>query len=1118
MINLYLKSTTILKLAFCGLLMCGAGSGAFAFQQPGGSQVPATQPVKVTGVVMDEKGNKIPGVTIFIQGTTRVSGTDDNGKFSLEVHPGAVLQFSYVGMKAQQKKIEGAQILNVILKTDEAQLGEVVVTGYNQTTTKRTTGSVAVLKADDLKGSPLKNIDQLLQGKVAGVSVMAVSGRPGESAKVRIRGTNTISGNAEPLWVVDGVPLQKDIPKISSSQVKTGDFNTLFTDGISGINPNDIESVTILKDASAAAIYGSRAAGGVIVVTTKRGVAGKMKVNYSTNFSAVMRPQRDGNLMNSREKLAWEQELWDEFSAKGFGSGGYYPTVGVVGMIRSGKGDFANMSKAEQDAYIDELGKTSTDWFGELFQNSLSQNHYLSLSGGKESHTYYLSFGYSNNNGLVKNTDFNRYNVSSKFNIKANERLSIGFISDLSFQTSNGPSMNTDPFKYAYFANPYEKPYNADGSYTKDQTYFNLKKINGGYDVSLPPSGFNIMREMNETSSQAKNFSGTATMDLTYRISNNFRFSGLASYSYTHNQTDNINGKSSYAAFQDRLFFDQFPSTRTYGSITQSSANNSSYTMRGQLMYDKDINSLHHISALAGSEIRGQYAKSVFAKRYGYDPLSGNASLPIPPQPDGDGKLNYDQFIAFANAVDGMAGQSIVEDAFASFYGSVDYSYNRKYIASFTTRTDGSNNFGNDQQFNPAWSVGLSWNVDQEPFMLPLQRVLSSLIVRVATGYTGNINKSVYPQLVMNYEQGFRKTYEDFYRMGRIQNAPNRDLRWEKTRDLKAAVDFGLFKDRIKGLVEVYTRTSKDLVTGVRVPSTTGFTEQKYNTSEVTNNGMEVTLSSLNIKTRDFSWRTSVNAAYNQNKLTRYVSPTGMIYGNNYVNYPLGAVFSGKLIGVDAETGIYRYQLRPDSDIKDEKDLRQADNYLFFLGTNNAPVTGGFSTGVTYKTWSLSVGGSYALGGKIVNKLLSPANSGVLERSGGEPIPTTYNDLYTNHLNVNRDRVNRWTANNPRTDGYPRIIDAYGERLYLDRINPTTSSITDVALLENVSYLRINSVALSYSLHPQLVKRMKLESVGFSCSVNNLFTFTNYSGIDPETPGAVYPISRSVSFGLSVGF
>lgn len=1078
--------------------------------------------VTVSGVIKDEQGNPLPGASVMAKAIRKGISTDSEGRFSTMVPKGSVLHISYVAMVTKEVIADRTKSVNVVLKSTDASLSEVVVTGYNQTTTRRITGSVSIVDGEELRNKPLQNVDKLLQGKVAGLAVSSVSGRPGQSASIRIRGTNTITGNAEPLWVVDGVPLQKDIPSISSSQIKAGDFNTIFSGGIAGINPNDIASVTVLKDASAAAIYGSRAAGGVIVVTTKRGEIGKMQVSYSTNASLTMAPQRDNNLMNSREKLAWEQQLWDQFSAPGFANKGYYPTIGLVGMVRSGKDQYAGLSKTEQDAVIAKAGESSTDWFNELFRNSFSQSHYLSFSGGTDKSTYYLSTGYSNNNGLVQKTSADRYNVNAKMNFTPSSKLSFGFITDLSYQTSKGPSTSQNLFEYAYYANPYEKPFNPDGSYRADNTYFNMKLLNGGgFDRLTPPNGINIFREINETSSIAKNFSGTVTGDISYKFNDNFKFVGIGSYSYTDNRNDNINGKNTNAAWDDRLYFDGISSKRTYGSIAQSSANNSSYLLRGQFQYDGVLGDKHNLSALAGSEIRRQQMKSLFTKRYGYDEITGNSSMPVPPKPINSDKIDYNDLVSYAAMMDGLAGQSLSEEAFASFYASVDYAYNKKYIASVTARTDGSNNFGSDQQFNPAWSFGLSWNADQESFFKYLEPVFSSLSFRLSTGYTGNVNKSVYPQLVMDYSSAFRKTYNDYYRMGSINNAPNPNLRWEKTQDVKAAMDFGLLNNRIRGLAEVYYRKSTDLVSQLRVPSTTGFTSQSFNTSETTNKGVEFTLSTLNIKTDNFTWSSSVNAAYNVNKLTKFSTVSGAMNFSDgeAVGYPIGAIFSGKVIGIDPETGIYKYQLRPDAKITNNQGLTDYSNYLFYLGVGTAPLTGGFSTTASYKNFSLSVGGNYSVGAKMVDKMAPPLTHSELTGFGTirERIPSIQNDLYVNHVNIPKSWANRWTVDNPNISGMPRLIDPYSSPLLLDLNNPTSTSITDASMLQNVSYLRVGSLTGAYSLPSEIVKRMSLQSLSFSFSVTNLFTVTNYSGIDPETPGAVYPLTRSMSFGISVG-
>lgn len=1073
--------------------------------------------VQVVTTITDTDGNPLGGATVKVKGKPVGVIADMDGKISLWVDRGNTITVSYLGMKSKTIKVTSALTKNIVLENDASLLEQVVVTGYTRTTKRRTTGSVSTITAKDLNKNPTANLDMLLQGKMAGVDVKALSGRPGESAKVRIRGTNTITGNADPLWVVDGVALQKDLPTISKAQMLSGNFSDIFSNGIAGINPNDIESVTVLKDASAAAIYGSRAAGGVIVVTTKRGVAGKLRINYSANATMVTRPPRAVDLMDSKEKLAWEQELWDEYSKPYFEKNERYPVVGIVGMIRSGYGQYKGMNKEQQDAEIAHLGSHTTNWFDELFRNSVSQSHNLSLSGGSEKSTFYVSLGYSENAGLVKKTDYSRYNINSKLDIKPNKRVKLGLSLDLGWQTSNSPSLAVDLFKYAYFANPYERVYDEQGNYAPDQTYYNIMLANGSKStLPLPDNGVNIMREINNTSSKTKNFSTTVIGNITINIIDNLNIEGLGSYSYTTNNGDNINDKDTYTAWQDRPFdLKTLTSKRTYSSIAQSSSYNSSYNLRGQLHYFNTFNDKHYISGLLGSEIRGQYAKSIFAKRYGYDPVSGNSAMPVYPE----GKtFDYNDLKNYALLMDNLSGQNIVEDRFASFYFSADYVYNNRYVFSFTGRTDGSNNFGSKEQFNPTGSLGLSWNVDQESFMEKLKPIISSLSLRTAYGFTGNINKSVHPQVIMDYRQSFRKTDTDYYRMGWIKKAPNPNLRWEKTKDMKVSIDAGFLNDRIRMTGEIYKRITSDAVSEVFIPYSTGFRNQSFNTSKLSNTGAEFTLSAQVIKQDDWNLLISGNIAYNRNRLLEYKSIVSGLGEGIYVGYPIGSIFSGKVAGIDSRLGLITYEPRPDAVFETSADRNNAENYLFYLGTSNAPTNGGYSMSLSYKRLTLSLSGTYSLGGKILNQINSPVGYGSLSGTPVEKGLSQMNDLYVNHLNVTRDVVNRWTTKNHRTDAHPRILDAYGKYYGLDNYVVSSPKITKASLLEDVSYFKIGSLNLAYSFDTKLIQRIGLSSLSVSFTADNIYTFTNYSGIDPESPGAVYPMARSFSMGVFVGF
>lgn len=1079
--------------------------------------------VTVTGKVTDKRKQSIPGVTVQVKGISLGTVTDVNGRYKLTL-PNLkefTLLFTFVGMKSQEVKYVGKDTIDVVMEENFEELDEVVKVGYYSTTKRRASGSVAVLTQEDLQYRIPTSIDNLFQGMVAGVAVTIPTGRPGASAELRIRGTNSIDGDKEPLWVIDGVPLQDELPEISTDQIKSENFNEIFVNGVAGINPNDIENVTFLKDAAASAIYGSRAAGGVVVITTKDGKPGKTRVNYSARLGIGLQPQRDAGLMNASEKLAWEQELWDEFSSEAFSSGAsHYPVVGIVGMLRAGKlgkngslwvdDDFEPLTQAEQDVYIQGLSSHTTDWFDEIFRNQFEMTHNLSLSGGGTSSTYYFSLGYTTQEGLLKEDSYERYTMNLRVTAKPSERIKATFGFRSSYLKSDGPAMEVDPFRYAYFANPYERPYNDDGTYCPDMTWFNIASINDGTATpeDEPVNGFNIMRELKETSSEGTKFSVSGQVGLDIQITRFLSFSGLASYSRTANREETILGKESYAAYSDRLAFDVNNRTdRTYGSITRSLSDGEQYSVRGQLSYSGTCLDSHYWNVLFGTEIRSSKNKRTAIKRYGYNEKTDIAIMPENDDPD-----NYDADW-YTDLIDALSSMNRSENTYASFYASGEYSYRERYILNASFRTDGSNNFGSGEQFNPTWSLGLAWNADNESFMQSLKPVLSRLTLRVSTGYTGNVVQGILKNLVITYNS----KYWNEQLTGKVGTAPNPKLRWEKTRDIKLALDFGLFDDRISGLVEAYWRKSSDVISRVRVVSSTGYNAQSYNSTEIENKGVEGTLGIKIVNNRDFKWNLTANVAWNRNVLSRYSSPNGTISEGKYVGYPLESIFGGKQIGIDPYDGVYMYQLRPDAVINKASDLKTLVNYRYYLGTSIAPVTGGFTMRFSYRDLSLTVGGSYSLGAKIDNRIDSPVSYENVSYWGEETPQTEYSDLYRNHLNVRKDAVDRWTTEN--TDAkYPRLVDAFGPKLNLDQYAPTSSSITLGSFLEDVSFLRIRDITLHYNLPSKLLVNTSISSLGISFMMSNFFTITNYSGIDPETPGATYPITRSLAFGINVGF
>lgn len=1084
------------------------------------------QNMRFSGRVTDTDGAPVIGAgLICIEKNTAGTTTDLDGNFSITLPAGAkTVKFSSVGMKEFVYQLIPGHTENVriIMEWENTELDQVVVTGYAQTSVKRITGSVAVLNSEKFEAKAISSVDALMQGEVAGVSIKSLSGQPGTQAKITIRGSNNITGSSAPLWVVDGVPLQSESPALSSEQLATGGFDNIFVNGIGNINPNDIESITILKDAAAAAIYGSRAANGVIVVTTKKGEAGKMRISYNNTFSWSFKPERSLNLMNSSEKLSWEDELWNEFSAAKYAASltdntVIYPVVGIVGQIRAGLGDFASMKgdKAAQDKYIESLRNVDTNWYNLLFRNSFSQGHHLSLSGGSGKSTYYVALGLNDEDGMLIHNDYRRYNVNAKMTLTPTDWARIDVGMEAARQESKMPYSTVDPFYYAFFSNPYERAYNADGSYAADNTWFTLGYYNGrGAEQVMPKNGFNIIRELDSNYSKTANTNGTFRAQTDFRIIEPLHFVGLVSYSYSNNSTDKVIDKYSYSAFRDRLGSDDRSQTNLYGNISQNRTNRNSYVARGHFSFNKTFAETHTVNLLAGAELRGSGSNTIFTKRYNYDPKTGTTSLPQISGPQDE----------WLSEVEKLNGEYFSKTRFASFYASADYYLGKSIVLNASFRTDGSSNFGSNKQFNPTWSAGAAWHIGEEAWMKKALPALSHATLRAAYGFTGDVNTSTSHLLVIQYlQQQYRYFGDETFNLGTIPSAPNPDLGWEKTQDAKAGLDFGLWKDRLTLNTEYYYRLSTDVVTSSPVQSTTGFTHVYFNAADIMNSGIELTLNGKIIQTKDWGLSAAVNFAYNYNKVLKYnpVSKSGITSKDRYVEgYPTGAIFSGKYAGIASDTGLYQFELRPDATISTATDLNKPDNYRYFLGTTIAPYTGGFNLSASWRQLRLSISGVYSFGCKTYENFRYPASYSNASHSGvsTETVQSQFSDLYGNHLNVEKDRTNRWTATHTTGVKYPRIYDYFDGKYNFASYNPMDSSIIDAVYLKNNSYLRIKSIILTYSLPGAAVKKMRMRGLSFNVSLNNFFTFTKYDGMDPEIPGATYPTTRSVSAGMNIEF
>ena len=469
---------------------------------------PQEQKVQISGSVVDTKGQPLPGVTILLKGTTVGCVTDSEGNFRLELpmRENIVLSFSFVGMKTIEVAYSGQKEMKVVLEEEITEMEQVNVisTGYYDIDKSKMTGAVEVVTAREIAGKGYTSIDEVLRGTLAGVSVMNVSGRPGAQAQIRIRGVNSLTGNMEPMWIVDGMPMQGNLP--TSVGVGATDLeNTVLTSGIGNISPDDVESITILKDAAAAAIYGSRAANGVIVIKTKRGRVGKSYINVQSSFAISEAPKNRLEMMNSEEKIAFERSLYEDFPNA--------TLRGRASLLYKGI-DEGTISRADAMAELENMRQINTDWFDEIFRVALNHKHVVTLSGGSETTQFYSSINYSNEQGVIPNNDYKHFGATLKLTHDFNRNLRILFDVSSSLRTEKSSASAVNPLYYATFANPYERPYDENGNYAYDYSYEpELSKVKDGYMYD-----FNMLKDLKENRAKTKYGSNQVNLHIEWKL------------------------------------------------------------------------------------------------------------------------------------------------------------------------------------------------------------------------------------------------------------------------------------------------------------------------------------------------------------------------------------------------------------------------------------------------------------------------------------------------------------------------------------------------------------------------------------------------------------------------
>lgn len=1059
----------------------------------------------VNGKVIDKDTKKsIAGATILILNSTNGAITDNNGNFSLNVQVGDEIEVSFVGM-VTLKKIIGENDTNFVIeiKKDEMNIEDVVVTGYQNIKRDRSIGNTETIMAKDLANSPHTSVDNLLAGKIAGLAAFSSSGRAGSNSDIRIRGVNTLSGTTQPLWVVDGLPLQGEVPTFQGSGVELQ--TNILNNGIGNIPPSDIASITVLKDAAATAIYGAKAANGVIVITTKRPAAGGFTVTYNASVAISQSPNIDLDFMNTTQKIKYETELFEEW---GNDSRFSWERAGAAARIHIDM-ERGKYSTADGQRKLTELGSVNTNWMKEIFRNSFTHTHSLSMNGGTEKIQYYASVNYQNQAGILLSDKYDNFSGRINATYKPNKFFDIRVGLTNTIKSNNYHASNYDPFKYAVYANPYEKPYNEDGSYAWDDTYVMVAKKKGTEDKIV--NGLNIINEIKNTSKESKYNSTGLTAEMNIWFAKGLRLSSKGIVTNTSTNTHNIAKKETMAAYTNnwvKNFLNRDPfSEEIQGYYNEGASFTNEYSFNNTLEYTIDINDWF-INALVGQEI--QQIKSNDMNIYMPEYLPEYDIVGYPNIKDIDpSKIKLTKF----------GNRGIGKRRYSSFFFTASAGYKEKYIINFNARYDGADIIGSDNRFTPLWSISTRWNIHKEAFMKS-QSLFNELFIKGQFGYTGNINRSAYPFTVITLDGTDR--YKEEIIAGSYTH-PNPSIKWEEKKEIGASLEASMFDYRFNFNLSYYNNQVNGALSERRLPISAGVSSQIANISDVLNEGVEFSFNIVPVRTRDFLLGISGNLAYNKNKVDNAyykglddISISQVLNGANPLinGYGVGSIFGVISTGVNPESGfdhvmVNRYiggdggdkSLLSNYEIQDVQrgkiNAATDDDKPLYIGNLNPDMTGGFGINMTYKNWSLSGNFVYEMGHLI------PKFSERLSSPGGST-PTMFA-----RYNVTTNQANRWRNYGDVTD-----IERYQQYL-IDQI-PMSKDY------EKGDYLKLRNVILSYNLplvkmNNKFLQNIKMMRCSFQC--DNLFTLTKYSGIDPELRTDFgYAIPRSYRFTLSVSF
>lgn len=995
------------------------------------------QEIAIKGSVKDQLGEGVIGANVIVKGTTNGTITDFDGNFVLNAKQGDVIVISFIGYKTQE--LPAATTMNVVLQDDSEVLEDVVVIGYGSVKKSDLSGSVVAVKAEEMNRGAVTSAQELMQGKVPGLYVQQGSGEPGAGQTIRIRSGASLNASNDPLIVIDGVPV--------SNSAAPGVSN-----GLSTINPNDIETFTVLKDASATAIYGSRASNGVIIITTKKGTQGKIKVAYNSTYTAKDPYKRINNLSGD-ELRSTLTSIYPENTT----NGAYISQI------------------------LNQYPEQSTDWQDEIFQTGLSTDQNISVSGKAGFLPFRVSLGYNTEKGTLKTSKYDRYtgavNLSPKF---FDDHLSVdinvkGSINKTRFADSGavGAAAFYDPTKPVY-ADDYHG-YNGYWNWTA------VSQDTSGNSVYSPntQAATNPLSLLFDRDNHGTTKRSIGNIQLDYKVHGleDLHANLNLGYDVAKATGSNFTNAGSFMAAKDSNF-PGYGSGNTWNNLRRN------HLLDFYLNYVKDIKSIKsHIDVMAGYSWQHFY----------YKDFSPNMSNVMPEsEKDINGWTYNETEQRYYKDGDYAAPY---ENYLVSFFGRLNYNLMDRYLLTATLRRDGSSRFSENNRWGMFPSVAFAWSIINEPFMKKTTDVLSNLKLRLGYGITGQQEISDYLYLTTyKFNSNPNSTYLGHALLKPQGYSP--DLKWEQTTTYNVGIDFGFLNNRINGTIEYYQKHTKDLLNTVSAPAGTNFTNEiTANVGKMKNKGVEFNINAVAVQTKDFSWELGYNVTWNTSEITQLTASYNPSYpGINAgsASYDNGAVLQKHQVGSQPST-FWLYQQAYDVDgnpiqntmvdRNGDGQITEADRYM----TDKSPmpkVFMGFSSQFTYKNWDLGFNLRANFGNYVYNAFA--ANNSTIG-------------------NINPSLGYLWN---------------YDESIYRTHFTQVNESIQRASdyFLENASFLKMDNITLGYSFKKFFTEKL---SGRISFSVQNVFTITKYTGLDPECNAIdenLWPNSRTYTLGLNLNF